>query len=424
MGLRGLTLASKFVLLMYLVRYFAAESVGVYGLIAVTISIALYFLGADFYVYSTREILAHPRGEMPVMIRDQFVMHLLAYGLVMPTLLTLFAANLIGWRFALWFYGILILEHLSQEAYRLLVALSRPAMANFILFLRSGAWIYAVVGLGIISNDYRHLPIIWAGWLIGGAASVIMAAHTLRHYSWSETNGVAINWSWIRSGLRTAMPYLLASLCLLSVQFADRYAIKAFRGEAQLGIYTFYAQIANTVQLLITTGVTSLIYPKLISAHQARDYVTFRHLFRKMTAGVVGGTILLCAVIALAMPFVVGLVNREHITEYKPVLWLLLAGNGLLTLSHIPHFSLYALGKDRAVVVSTVIASVITVTLDCILVPMYGLYGAALGMLAGGSILLISKTAMNIAVTRHLGDTPAIAEAAKFVTEPERISAR
>lgn len=401
-SLRVLTLASKFVLLMYLVRYFAVEAVGVYGLIAVTISISLYFLGVDFYVFSTREVLSQSSKRLPVLVRDQAVLHGIAYVIVLPILLCVFAANLIGWTYAIWFYGILVLEHLSQESYRLLVAISRPARANLILFLRSGAWIYAVVGLGMVSSDFRILSVVWVGWLTGALASIIIAAYSLRDYPWKFALSENVDWSWIRSGIKVAIPYLVASLCLMSVQFADRYAISYFKGEAQLGIYTFYAQIANTVQLLITTGVTSLIYPKMVSAYQKWDHDTFAALFKKLTWGVIAGTITLCLIISAAIPFVLRVLDRPHVAEYQPVLWLLLIGNGLLTLSHIPHYSLYAQGKDRSVVYSTVIACLFSVGLNCLLVPIYGLYGAALGTGIGSGSLLVCKYIMHSVSMRQL----------------------
>ena len=322
-ALRGLTLASKFVLLMYLVRYFSAETVGVYGLIAVTISISIYLLGVDFYVFSTREILGQSGYRLPTLIRDQAVLHGIAYALVLPAMLGLFAIDLIGWRYAVWFYGILVLEHVSQEAYRLLVALSRPARANLILFLRSGAWVYVIVGCGVTSGDFRSMSFIWAGWLTGAAASIVVAVYSLRSYRWLSALKEPPDWSWIRTGVKVSLPFLVASLSLIAVQFFDRYAIAYFRGEAQLGIYTFYAQIANTVQLLITTGVTGVIYPRLITAFQRLDQRSFRTHFRNLTIGVVAGTVVVCSIIAIAMPAVLTVLSRplrHRTSRVKP--WL------------------------------------------------------------------------------------------------------
>ena len=70
---------------------------------------------------------------------------MIAYAVVLPLLLTVFLCGLISWKYAGWFYVLLIIEHISQESGRLLITLSRPTRASIVLFLRSGIWVYAVL---------------------------------------------------------------------------------------------------------------------------------------------------------------------------------------------------------------------------------------------------------------------------------------
>ena len=48
MALRGLTLASKFLLIFFLARFLEPAELGLYGLVVATIGYALYLLGLDF----------------------------------------------------------------------------------------------------------------------------------------------------------------------------------------------------------------------------------------------------------------------------------------------------------------------------------------------------------------------------------------
>ena len=135
-GLRSITLASKFILLVYMAKLLSPEQIGVYGIFVATISYALYFLGLDFYVINTREILAKSdKKEKARLVRDQLAFHGVVYIFVLPMLLVVFMAGLLPWKYIVWFYVLLVLEHLSQEAIRLFFTLSLPIVAN-----RFGHW--------------------------------------------------------------------------------------------------------------------------------------------------------------------------------------------------------------------------------------------------------------------------------------------
>ena len=108
LGLRGLSMLAKFLLVIYIGKYLSVEELGEYGLFITTITIAIYFLGLDFYTYNTREILAKEKVERLPLIRDQFVFHLIVYTIVLPTLLTIFAFDIIKKDYIVFFYFILL----------------------------------------------------------------------------------------------------------------------------------------------------------------------------------------------------------------------------------------------------------------------------------------------------------------------------
>ncbi|HJU66311.1 MAG TPA: hypothetical protein VJ596_11565, partial [Gemmatimonadaceae bacterium] len=194
MGLRGLTLVSKFLLLLGLARYLAPEELGVYGVFVGTVGIAVYVLGFDIYVYNTREILAQEERHRPAIIRDQAIFHLLAYAVTLPLLLGVFVGGFLAWRYAALFYIVLIFEHLSQEAYRLLLVLSRPIAANMLLFVRAGAWVLPVLLAVFWASDLRRIEVVLAAWAVGAAASVGLATVLLSRLEWRTVRETPIAW--------------------------------------------------------------------------------------------------------------------------------------------------------------------------------------------------------------------------------------
>jgi len=106
-----------------------------YGLLTITISYALYFLGFDFYIFTTREVLKAELETQGRLLKSQVGLSLLLYAVFLPLSMSLFVFGLLPWWLAPWFLGLLILEHINQELNRLLVAINRQLIASWVLFL-------------------------------------------------------------------------------------------------------------------------------------------------------------------------------------------------------------------------------------------------------------------------------------------------
>jgi len=388
LALRGLTLGSKFILMLFIARYLTPEELGIYGLVAVTIGIAIYFLGMDFYVFNTREILAKETVDQTVFIRDQLAFHAVVYVFVLPLLLVVFMAGFISWKYVGWFYLLLVLEHLSQEAHRLFLTLSRPIVANVILFLRSGAWVYAVIAMAFVEPETRSLAFIWSGWIVGVSASLIVSVYYLRAMDWRQCLTTPVNWPWIKSGVRNSLIFFSATISMVSVQFVDRFFIQHYLGEAMVGVYTFYANIANVVQTFVFTGIIAILYPKIVSAYQDGRMEEYRVHMRKMGFGAVGGALLLSACAAIGIAPILHIVNKPIYGDYLPVFWIMLASITTMVIGSIPYYGLFVRRGDRYILTSTIIAVAVTLSLNFILVPVYGIRGAAFSSLSGFIILV------------------------------------
>ncbi len=390
--LRGLTLVGKFLVLLTIAHYLPPEEVGVWGLMSVTITMSLYFLGLDFYTFNTREILAQDAPQRTPLIRDQIIFHGLVYIIVLPVLLTVFIGGIIPWKYAVWFYLLLVLEHLSQEATRILITLSRTTMANLVLFLRGGAWTYAVVGIIHAAGDARRLPVVWMGWAVGVTLSIVIAAAALRRLPWEESRRVAVNWTWMRRGLGVALPFFCATLSFEGIQYVDRYFLQQFRGEAMVGIYTFYTGIANVIQTFIFSGVIMILYPQVIAAYQQGDFSAYRRLMRKMALGIGGGLIILTTLALVLIKPVLHVIHQPLYEEHFSVFFIILVSVGLTTLSYLPHYALYVKRRDMAIIAATVTGLVVALIANALLVPRYGLPGAAIATAGAVAVMVLIKT--------------------------------
>lgn len=392
--LRAVTMGSKFLLLFFLARYLTPGQVGEYGLVVATVSAAIYLIGLDFYVFNTREMLAGKKSEWARLIRDQLALHLVVYVVVMPLLLTVFFTSTLPWRFAAWFYIILVLEHLSQEAYRILVTISRPLLGNLVMFFRAGAWAYAVIALMATHPSTRGLYTVFAAWATGVGISILITIYSFRGMGWRDAISMPVDWEWIKRGIKISLHFAIGTLALRGIVTIDRYILEHYAGTTSVGVYVFYSGIGNAVQEFVNTGLIVILYPKIIAAYQQGHFDEFRALVRRMAVGSTVAVIALAGIAAVAIYPVVSLLHKPIYGEHLVTYWVILGSAVAAILGLTPHYVLYARHQDRAIVLSGIIAFVIAIAANFLLVPRYKELGSATATLIAMASLGIFRLAM------------------------------
>jgi O-antigen/teichoic acid export membrane protein len=388
--LQFITLASKALLLFGLARYLTPADVGVFGLLVVTLNLAMYAIGLDFYTFTTRELLRRPPDAVPRMLRDQLAFHVATYVVVLPFLPLVFTFGALPWSLAVAFVTLLVVEHLAQEMQRVLITLQRPIHGAVLSFVRGGVWVYIVLALMAFEPSLRTLRTAIVGWITASAASLVGGAYYLRDQPWSRATG-AVDWRWIRNGLRIGLPFLGATLALRTVFSIDRYALEASWGAEAVGVYTLYASIRNAIQSLLDMGVMAVLRPKVVRAWQVGDMEQYRHLMRNLTIATTGTAMALCLAAAVGIVPVLWFVGNPVYGEHLVTYWIVLAVTLVAALADVPHTALYAREKDRAIIVSTALSLGAAVVLNLVLVPHYGLPGAALATLSACGVLAAAK---------------------------------
>lgn len=351
MLLRGGTLVSKFLLIFFLAHFLEPAELGLYGLLVATIGYSLYLLGLDFYTYTTRELIKRGRDEWGGLLKDQVALTVVLYIIFIPLLSLIFASGTLPWTVAVWFFALIVLEHLNQELMRLLIAISQPVLASLVLFLRQGAWALIATGLMFFDPEARSLETVLQAWTLGGIIAFILAVSRLcqlRIGGWCKQ----VDWAWIRQGLRVAVPILMATLALRGVFTLDRYWLEALSGLDVLGAYVLFMGIGNAMMSFLDAGVFAFLYPRLISAFHKGDSVAFRQgVMRLFVQTTVFSLSFALLALVLIGPLLVWLDKPLYLDHQGMFPWILLA-IFLYSLGMIPHYALYAQGRDRPLIYS------------------------------------------------------------------------
>jgi O-antigen/teichoic acid export membrane protein len=354
--LHGATLGARFVFIFFLAKYLEPAAVGYYGLFTAAVGYSIYFVGLDYYTYVTREILKTPKELQGLLLKSQASLSGLLYLIFTPIIVAVLL-QYSGWPQYLfpWFLPILLLEHFNQEIYRLLIALSEQITASIILFIRQGSWALAAVALMTLDPSSRQLQIVMALWVAAGLAAAITALWKilkLRMGGWRSS----LDWAWVRRGVVVSVAFLLATLSLRGIQTFDRYWLEALGGIEIVGAYVLFFGVASTLLTFLDAGIFAFTYPILIKLHQSQEYGIVHKKVNQMY--------LLTAVLSTGFAFVswfllpyllLWIDNPVYVESIDLYAWLLSA-MVINALSMVPHFALYAQGRDKPIIQSHIAA--------------------------------------------------------------------
>jgi O-antigen/teichoic acid export membrane protein len=390
--LQGATLLGKAGLLMALARYLSVSDLGIFGLLFATINFAMYALGLDFSTFAAREILGASRESVPHLLRSQLSLHAATYAVVLPLLLLVFAYGTLPWSLAPWFYGLLVLEHLGQELHRVLITLQRSSQAGAILFIRQGLWGLLLAVLMVTVSTTRNLGTLLVVWVLCEIVGLAVGIFLIRDLPWAGVFGKRTDWAWVRRGLKTALPFLSATLATVGMSTVDRYALRHFRGNDAVGVFTFFMFARGAIQGLTDVGVGLVLQPRIVAARQLGDHQKYARLMRGLFAGTLACALALSTLAAVLIEPALALIGRPQYGKEISAFWIILGLTLVATLADVPHAGLYARHRDRAIVVCGFIGLITAVVANLVLVPRLGVIGAATATTLGFAALGLSRT--------------------------------
>ena len=387
--LRGLSVVAKF-LFTTLFFKFSVSGFGEYSLVATTILLLVFVLGMDFYSYANREILETGSNPQKI-IFNQFSLYLILYILLFPLVYLIFKLEGFNPAYRYLFYLVLISEHLNFEFYRLLFVFKKPLAANINLFLRNAFW---VIFATIYLYKYRQISIymILLMWLGGNITALIfsLAISFSKRKKISRTN-FKFDKSWILKGLYVSMPYILGSLAYKTIEFSDRYLIDYFLGKQAVGVYAFFSNMANVLNIILFTVVVSVLYPDLVESILSKNKVRFTIIYRQFKKEIMFYALGVGILLLVFLPLILIYIGKSEYVHQIYIFVLLLLANIALNLSFLYHFVIYAYKKDWKIFKATAWAALMNIILNWFLIPYWGIGGAAFSTLISFGLVMAIK---------------------------------
>jgi O-antigen/teichoic acid export membrane protein len=244
----------------------------------------------------------------------------------------------------------------------------------------------------------RSLEIVLIWWAAGGLLSIGFAAVSLLDLPWRTLRGYRPDWNSIFAGLRTARPFMLTAVGALVISYVDRFVIDQFVGREALGIYTFYSTVLIGL-LSLGASISHQFLPKVISGYAdgAKAYRASLRSFLRTLLIVALGTTVVSGVVMGPLLDALGLVAYA---SQISVFYTMLPGVFLRILADVPSYALYAARSDNYLLFCNLGTALVSTLLNVLLIPVLGLYGAALTGGISSAVLLLSLTLLAVSKMR------------------------
>jgi hypothetical protein len=391
-ALRIAALAVRFLFIFFLAKQIDADALGYYGIFTGYVAFGLVFVGLEFFVYVTRDLLNAPEEDRGKMLKGHAVLSGCIYLALLPAIAAFLSQADWPDHLYLWFVPILVLEHLNQEVYRLLVTMSEQITASALLFMRQASWPIALIILTVALDTTLTLDTIMFFWFVAGLISIVLGIAKVRRIGiggWHKP----LEWAWIRRGLMVATPFLLATLAQRGIFTFDRYWLEAIGGPEVVGAYVLFFGMASALTVILDAAVTSFFYPELIKLqHNKQEHQLARLKVKSMLYQTLAISLVFDAISWAALPLLLGWIDRpiyeQFVGLYPPVLMAVT----LLAISQVPHWVLYAQGKDGVIVIANVMALAVFCVCTLATKEIFGIYAVLIGMNAAFFLMLLWKS--------------------------------
>jgi len=389
--LRVISVFAKFLLIIYISKVLSLEILGVYNIISVTVAWAVFVLGFEFYSFSLRQIAGETEEKVALFIFNQSVFHFVGFCVLILSSPLFVYFGFIPVNYILYFLGITLFDQLSQECYRICVALNRSQFANVIYLIKSGLWVYPLL-LWPAFQKTIYIELILQFWLGANVLALIMGLYKFRQLNILSWKGLPLKLDWLYQGIKTSFPFLIISIAQLVIDFSDRYLIDYYLGKSDVGIYSFFYGIVNVPINLITNVLVAQYYSKILNNYKfetvqsERTKVNMAFLKQNLLFGLI-----MSAGCLICIHPLLNFVGKQELIGHLPLFYLMLAQVLLFSIQIVVQTVLYAKHQDRLLLYSAIGGSVTNVGLNIFLIPWFGVYGATTSTLLAMSFILVSR---------------------------------
>ncbi len=386
--------AGKFFLVIYVTKELSLSEFGVFNLFSTTVAWSVFLLGFEFHFYSTRDVVGEEKSKVGKLIFSQFVFHLM--GLITMPLIVIFIMlnGFIPNTLLPYFIAITILDQLSQEGARLFVGLNKYEISNKVYFIKNGLWIYCLFIFYFGGILDINLISILTFWLSAALVSFGVILYSFYEQGYIRKENLQFDFDWVKRGLKTSWPFLLATISALTIDYSNRYFIDYYLDKEAVGVFGFYAGIANIPITLIASVFVAQNTPLLVQVYKFEGENTpkKRLIVKRFLLQNIFVTLMFIIVALVSVNWLLSIIGKENLSLHIGIFYVMLIQVFIFAIESVAHAALYSKRMDKLILGSAVVGGVTNILLNILLIPVFGLYGAAYSSIGSLTLIFLIRT--------------------------------
>ncbi|WP_010629057.1 flippase [Halomonas sp. KM-1] len=371
-GDRILRMGVGLVVMIAIARYLGPADFGLlnYALAFVALFTAIGSLGLNEIV--TRELIVEPSSAAEI-LGTAFVLQLISgilASLLIAVAIVCVRDDPIGRSLVILLAPLVIVK--SSQAIK--AWYESRLESKYVVWVENGVFlIFAVVNLCLILLQAPLQAFAWALMIEGGVAIIGLLAM----FAWR--GGALVGWRFRlhRAGrlLANSWPLILSGLAIMVYMRIDQIMLGQMIGDEAVGIYTAATRISE-VWYFIPVAIVASVYPALMEGNQLG-----RRYYLKRLQTTCDFMVLLAFAVAVPMTILsswaVVLLFGPGYHEAGPVLAIHIWASVFVFLGLATHKGFLVENLQRLSLYRTLLGAVINVFLNLVLIPRYGVLGAA-----------------------------------------------
>ena len=365
--LRGVTLISRVIFLLFIARNLSVTEVGLYGFIAALIFAIVFLAGFEYGNYSSRNIIKC----RTFLCKQEVVVKLTIFGLIMFFLFApflYFVGSSMEWfksyqflndySTVLLFFIISYGESYVAEHKKILISLSYPIYSGVVDFVKGGIWAYLLIFFvlsGWIELNLNSILCIWAFFVMIGAMMVFIK---LKKYYNKKMFFSFPSFDTYRHQIYLSLPFFLSGLFLVLIELSGRLSLQMAGLNIQAGVYTLYAGFIFSIPLFVWSSSVAFDHPEIIKSHENGNIIKSDRLVIVMLKRSLAICFVLIFLLFIAFDILILIVEKEEYSNYINQFHLFL----LVPIVHVfdthLYYMLYTRHMDKLIALSAIVGGI------------------------------------------------------------------
>lgn len=209
-----------------------------------------------------------------------------------------------------------------------------------------------------------------AGTIILSLASLVIWLKYVGIFNYKSEKSISY-----KTMLSVSLPMLLSSSMFFIMHWTDTIMLGMFRSEADVGIYNVALKIANITSISLF-AINSIAAPKFAEFYTSGDIKGLGKVAKQSTKLIFWSSFPVLLVFFFFPSFILGVFGEEFKVGIYALLFLTI-GQFVNAISGSVGFILQMTGKQKVFQNIMLIATVLNIVLNIVLIPKYGIHGAA-----------------------------------------------